>query len=298
MEKLFASFLKEKEFLAGISAKTIRSYQQAFNAYQRVLSSERIGTSKADDLPTKDTLKDFVIGMREEGLSPGACNVYIRSMNSFLTWLHEGGYVTEPLRLRQLPQPKTVIKVFSEKHVQALIKFRPKGKYEQRLYALVCLLIDTGARIDEVLTAQVSNTDLDNLVVKVRGKGNKERLLPISIEMRKILWVYITRHRFKVGDYLFPTRDGNKIEYHNVLRDIKGLCGRLGIEGVRLSPHGFRHFYSCQYMRRGGEIYRLSRLLGHTSVKTTEIYLRSMGVEIIPEGQQRLSPLSQMGQMR
>ena len=103
---LFARFLKEKQFLANISSKTVRSYQQAFNAYQRVLSGQVGCTSKADEIPTKDTLKDFVIGMREFGLSPGACNVYIRSINSFLTWLHSESYVTEPLRLRQLPQAK------------------------------------------------------------------------------------------------------------------------------------------------------------------------------------------------
>lgn len=114
LHELFAKFLKEKTFLVGISPKTVRSYKQAFNAYQRVLSSMR---TQANELPTKDTLKDFVIGMREAGLSPGACNVYIRSINSFLTWLRENNYVTEPLRLRQLPQPKKVIKVFSESHV-------------------------------------------------------------------------------------------------------------------------------------------------------------------------------------
>jgi integrase/recombinase XerD len=115
------------------------------------------------------------------------------------------------------------------------------------------------------------------------------------VEMRKILWVYLTRHRFKIpSDYLFPTRDGNGFEYHNVLRGPKELCSRLGIEGVRLSPHGFRHFFSVTYMKRGGEIYRLSRLLGHTSVRTTEIYLQSMGVETIPEGHQPLSALSAM----
>jgi site-specific recombinase XerD len=231
MEKLFADFLKEKQFLNGISLKTIRSYQQAFNAYQRVLRLAAI-SGREDQLPTKDSLKDFVIGMRESGLSPGACNVYIRSINSFLTWLHEGGYVTEALRIRQLPQPKKVIPIFTEAHVQALIKFRPKGRFEWRLYALVCLLIDTGARIDEVLTALVSNTDLENLVVKVRGKGDNERLLQISIEMRKILWVYLSRHRLKVGDYLFPTRAGNRMEYHNTLRDIKELCADLESRGL------------------------------------------------------------------
>lgn len=291
MKELFEKFLTDKRYLCNLSAKTLDSYQQAFNAYQRVLSSERIGSSKAEELPTKDTLKDFVIGMREAGLSPGACNVYIRSINSFLTWLHAEGKITEPLKVKQLPQGKKVIPIFAEKHVQALIRFKPKGQYEWRLYTLVCLLIDTGARIDEGLTALVSNVDLDNLLVKVRGKGNKERVLPISIELRKILWVYLSKHRFKVpSDFLFPTRDGAKLEYHNTLRDLKELCRRLGIEGVRLSPHGFRHFYSCNFMKQGGDIYKLSRLLGHTSVKTTEIYLRSMGIEMVQNAQQ-FSPL-------
>ncbi len=289
LDELFERFLKEKTFLAGVSPKTIRSYRQALNAYKRVCP---------DSLPTKDSLRDFVIGMREAGLSPGGCNVYIRSINSFLAWLYEAGKISEPLRMKQLPQPKKVVKVFSEAHVQALIRFKPKSRYEWRLYALLCLLIDTGARIDEGLTCLVSNVDLDQLIVKVRGKGDKERLLPISVEMRKILWVYLTRHRFKVpSDYLFPTRDGNKLEYHNTLRDIKELCGRLGIEGVRLSPHGFRHFFSCNFMKRGGDIYRLSRLLGHTSVRTTEIYLRSMGVEMVQAVHQQLSPLSQAGRV-
>jgi len=291
LEDLFEKFLKEKTFLAGVSPKTVRSYKQAFNAYQRVLSGNSAEGLCA--LPTKDTLKDFVIGLREAGLSPGGCNVYIRSMNSFLTWLHENGYVTEPLRLRQLPQEKKIIPVFSEKHVQALIRFRPKDQYEWRLHTLIMLLVDTGARIDEALTCLVSNVDLDNLVVKVRGKGNKERLLPISVEMRKILWVYATRHRFKVpSDYLFPTRDGNRLEYHNTLRGLKELCGRLGIEGVRLSPHSLRHYYAVNFIRRGGDLYRLSRILGHTSLSTTQIYLRSMGVEMVQEIHQQLSPLS------
>lgn len=289
LSDLFARFLKEKQFLANISPKTVRSYQQALNAYQRVLAG-RLDTGGG--LPDKDSLKDFVIGMRKGGLSLGACNVYIRSFNSFLSWLHQEGFTSEPLKIKQLPQAKKVIPIFSEKHVEALIRFKPKGQYEWRLYALISLLIDTGARIDEGLGALVSNVDLDNLVIKVRGKGNKERLLPISIELRKILWVYLSKHRFKVpSDYLFPTRHGARLEYHNTLRDIRELCGRLGVEGVRLSPHGFRHFFSCNFIKQGGDIYRLSRLLGHTSIKTTEIYLRSMGIEMVQNTQQ-FSPLS------
>ena len=128
--ELFEKFLKEKQFLANISPKTVRSYRQAFNAYQRVLRGS--GHSGRDDVPTKDALKDFVIGMRESGLSPGACNVYIRSINSFLTWLHSEGHIPEPLKVQQLFQPKKVIPIFSEKHVQAIVRFKPKDQYEWR----------------------------------------------------------------------------------------------------------------------------------------------------------------------
>jgi integrase len=91
----------------------------------------------------------------------------------------------------------------------------------------VCLLIDSGARIDEALTAQVSNVDLDQMIIKVRGKGNKERMIPISIEMRKILWLYLNRHRFKVGDYLFPTRDGRRLGSHTPKIDLSSRNGGM-----------------------------------------------------------------------
>jgi site-specific recombinase XerD len=112
--KLFQTFLQEKRYLSNLSPKTLISYEQSYNTYQRILSKPELPTSEEMNLPTKDTLRDFVIGMRERGLSPGACNVYIRSMNSFLSWLHQGGYVTEPLRLRQLPKPNTIIRIFTD----------------------------------------------------------------------------------------------------------------------------------------------------------------------------------------
>jgi integrase/recombinase XerD len=281
LEDLFEKFLKEKTFLTGVSPKTVRSYRQAFNCYVRLGGAA----------PTKESLKDFVIKMRESGLSAGACNVYIRSINSFLTWLNENGHC-EALKIKQLPQEKKIIPVFSEKHLQALIRFRPKDQYEWRLHTLIMVLVDTGARIDEVLTCLVSNVDLDNLIVKVRGKGNKERLLPISVEMRKSFGSISRGIDLRFLRITFSRLGhGAKLEYHNTLRGLKELCGRLGIEGVRLSPHSLRRYYAVNFIRRGGDLYRLSRILGHTSV-STQIYLRSMGVEMVQEIHQQLSPLS------
>jgi site-specific recombinase XerD len=81
MDKLFERFLQEKTYLKGVSQNTIEWYKFSFKAYKRVLE-------EADELPTKHALTDFVMNLRKSGISPSACNVYIRGMNSFLTWLY------------------------------------------------------------------------------------------------------------------------------------------------------------------------------------------------------------------
>jgi integrase/recombinase XerD len=123
----------------------------------------------------------------------------------------------------------------------------------------------------------------------VRGKGNRERLVPISLECRKRLYVML---KGATADPVFPTYSGLRLTTRNAYRDIKALCGAAGVTGAHVHPHTFRHCFAVTYIRRGGDIYRLSRLLGHASITTTQRYLRSMGVDAIHEGHQRFTPLS------
>lgn len=210
-------------------------------------------------------------------MNTGGCNVKIRSINSFLSWCHENGHNPDNLRIKKLKGEQVVIKTFSDAHIASLLSFKPKERYERRLHTTVALLIDSGTRIDEILSLTVRNVDLEQLYITIRGKGSKERIMPISLEMRKILYVYLNKHRLKVGDLLFPTKTGTKMNYHNFLRDFKLHCDALGIKDARISPHGLRHYFAQHYLRRGGDLYRLSRILGHTNIATTQIYLRSMG---------------------
>jgi len=85
-----------------------------------------------------------------------------------------------------------------------------------------------------------SKVDFDNLLFAVQGKGNKEPIVPMSVELRKILFRYAQKHTFEV---LFPTRGGGRPEYHNVLGDFKDLAKKLGIGGVRVSFHTLRHSF-------------------------------------------------------
>lgn len=284
LETLFADFIKEKTFLCDLSVHTLRSYRVSFDKFKKYVAELN-----------KPALTNFVVGMREEGLKPGGCNVKIRAINSFLSWCFENNHTTEHLKIKQIRTSQPVLKIFSDAHIRALLRYKPKGGYQWRMWAVTCLMIDSGARISEALELKISDINYDQLLITISGKGDKERIIPISIELRKILWSFQTKHRFKVySDFLFCTKEGTSLMYRNYMREMREWCARLGITEVRPSPHGFRHYYAIHYLRQNGDIYRLSRILGHSNVSTTEVYLRSMGVEIIREAHQRLSPLGKI----
>ena len=173
-----------------------------------------------------------------------------------------------------------------------MLSYRPASTAERRLHTLVCLLLDTGLRISEALSLTKENVDLDNLAIKVFGKGGKHRLVPISLELRKALWKWLQRTPGGVNGFLFPTRNHTQITVRNFSREFKAFGKRLAISGVRMSPHTCRHTFACEYLRRGGNLEFLRRILGHSSILTTQKYLRSLGVQDLQAVHDRLSPLA------
>lgn len=285
MKDLFNLFIREKRFLDNISELTIRSYKISWIKFEKY----------ATEL-SKSSLNSFVIGMREEGLTPGGINVKIRSINSFLSWCYENEHTDTHFKIKQIKTGQAVIKTFSDAHIKALLHFKPKGDYEWRFYAITCVLIDSGARIEEVLSLKLAGVNFEQLLITIKGKGGKERIIPISPELRKILYLFESKHRVsKYSEYLFSTKDGTKMMYRNYIRALREVCEKLGITEVRLSPHGFRHYFSLNYLKQGGDIYTLSRILGHTTISTTQVYLRSMGIEQIRDSV-KFSPLSKLKQ--
>jgi integrase/recombinase XerD len=276
----FARFLQHGKFLKNWSPKTERSYRQAFKSLQ-MASRERdsdtsAGTvSDTSGILTKGHLEAWVISMRQRGLSPGACNVYIRGINSFLSWLHAEGELPAPLRLSELAAKPKELTTFTDAHLRAILAFKPRGFCQMRTWVLICLLTDTGCRIDELLTLRREDVDMDNLLLTVTGKGSKIRKVPFSHEMRRVLFRFAQAlgRRGIQASTLFCTRTGAGLRYRNAYRDIKLLCEDLGIQGPRISPHTFRHTFATNFIKSGGDIYTLSRILGHSSVQVTSKYL-------------------------
>lgn len=123
---------------------------------------------------------------------------------------------------------------------------------------------------------------MDNLLLRVHGKGRKDRVIPMSFEMRRVFWKWmrgVDRDKGKndlprpTSDLVFPTSSGIKLTYRNALRDFKNLGRRLHISGVRFSFHTLRHTFAVNYIRNGGDVFRLQRMLGHSTLEMTPRYV-------------------------
>ena len=280
MDRLFESFLREKEFLVNVSPRTLKYYRWTLEIWKK-----RIG-----QMPTKANLKEFVIQLQQSGISTSTTNSYIRGMNSFFTWLYENEHTPEKLRIKPLKEPQKVLKVFSDEQIKRLLSYKAKTFAQHRFYSLLCFVLDTGVRIDEALSLERSKLDMENLLVTVRGKGNKERTIPINLECRKLLFKFLKRHQF---DLVFPTREGSKVSYRNALDQFKDTCKALHITGVRTSWHTLRHHYALNHIRQGGDVFSSQRMLGHTSLEVTRIYV-NLGTEDLSLIHRKTSILSRL----
>ena len=124
-----------------------------------------------------------------------------------------------------------------------------------------------------MLTARTTDFDFDNLLLTVTGKGRKERRVPFGIELRKVLFRFgQVKERAGVrSELMFPAREGGRWEQRKALRSYYCMLKRLGLP--RSGFHRLRHPFATQYLRNGGDVVRLSIILGHTEVSTTMKYL-------------------------
>ncbi len=263
---LFEQFLQQKRYLQNVSNNTVEFYRLSFKSFN--LSAVPL---------TQSDINDAVVALRESGKSIPAVNAYLRGMKVFVNWLFDNGHVPERLKLKKLKCEEKAIRTFSDAHVRALLSYKPQTKTEHRLRALVTLLTDTGVRIDEALTLRRSSVDFDNLLLTVRGKGNKTRIVPFSIECRKVLFKHVHSHSH---DLVFCNRDGGKLLYNNVRRDLNALCEELGIEGVDGSFHAFRRYFATFAIRQNTNPFMVQRQLGHAQISTTQKYLKLQTVDL------------------
>jgi integrase/recombinase XerD len=279
-------FIQERRFLKGVSPATEAWYKYSLKAFAPVLSEPYQSTTA---LKAAVTVRIQRLITENRGNKAVSINTYLRCLKAFLRWAHEEGILREPVKLPWLKEEEKVLATFSQDQLNRLISWKPVSRSGKRLHLLTLAAIDTGLRISELLGLCGPDVDLENLVLRVKGKGNKHRLVPMSMPLRKLLYRHIAQHEHTL---IFCTRDGGKLSQRDILRDFRRACSTLGISGVRCSLHTLRHSFAVNYLRAGGNLYYLQRIMGHSDISTTQRYLRSLGVDDLQAVHDRLSPLS------
>lgn len=248
---MFKEFIKEKRYLLNVSSATIRWYEKSF-------------LSLGIEDPSQEDLKKWVVEKRESGVSAVSLNTYARAINCYLKWRGS------PHRVPRLKVPFKIPETYSQQDIQSFMKWKPKKATQFRLQCLILTMADAGLRLDEALSLRwQQDVDFNNMLLRVHGKGDRERLVPFSFELRKYLYRLQTHSTHQL---VFCTGEGHKLSQRNVLRDVKLLCGRLGIKAPERSNHAFRHSFAVNYLRKGGSVFHLQRCLGHTDLTMTRRY--------------------------
>ena len=262
----------------SLSANSVEAYLNDINKMAKYCDEKH--QVKIPDEVTYDILKDYLIYVSEVGVTNRTQARCISSIRSFFKFLvFDGQLENNPTKLleapkigRKLPNILTVEEIDSM--LNAVEMYKPEG---QRNKAIIEMLYSCGLRVSELISIKVSNINFRTGVVKIEGKGNKERLIPLSKNAKDEIKRYLKVYRDwldiekEYEDVLFLNKRGTALSRVMVFNIIKHLANRAGIK-KNVSPHTFRHSFASHLVSGGADLRAVQDMLGHESIMTTEIY--------------------------
>ena len=230
----------------------------------------------------------YAMMMRKKKLKVGTINVRLRALRTFINYLKEEEYIEQNVKVKLVKQDKPIIKTFSEEQMKRLIE---KPKIDKNMsfatfrdYTLIAFLAGTGVRLGTLKEIKVRDVDFVTREIRLNHTKNRtEYVIPLSNSLAKILQEYLKIRGGEAEDYLFCNSYGEMIKDRTIQDRIKLYCYNcLGkeAEGLRCSPHDFRHFFAIQFIRNGGDILTLQKLLGHKTLEMTRRYVNLLNADV------------------
>ena len=254
------------------SKNTIMSYMKDLKKYNNFLDKKNIL-----NINQKDII-DFITYEKKQKKSDRTINHDLIVIKNFYKYLEKENIIKiNPATNIDLPKlKKTIPRILSVEDVDKLLDIKLDSKYDYRNKAILELLYSSGLRISELTNLKVQDLDLLENIVRVSGKGSKERIVPIGDYATKYLNIYINTYRKELikkeaTDYLFLNSRGSSISRQALFKIIKNLIKEKGIK-VDVSPHTLRHSFASHMLENGADLRSIQELLGHSDISTTQIY--------------------------
>ncbi len=258
----------------GLSDNTLSAYRTDLTRFAESLVDSAIDLEQVEETD----VQHFIRQRSDAGMSHRSTSRCLSALRAYYLHLIQRGIrATNPLS--QLSNPKVsapLPKTLSESQVEALLdEPNADDPLEIRDKAMLEVLYATGLRVTELVSLQLPNVSLQQGVVRVIGKGNKERLVPLGEAAVDTLSTYLKIARQELlkqqSDVLFPSRRGGQMTRQTFWHRLKFYASRAGIE-VDLSPHTLRHAFATHLLNHGADLRVVQMLLGHSDLSTTQIY--------------------------
>ena len=223
---------------------------------------------------------------QDEGLSPYSVRGHVRTLKALASWLYREEYLDDNAlaRLRLPKAPKTDIKVLTDEEVKALLSaVNPNTTSGARNYAILLLMLDSGLRTGEVIGLKASKTDIEHGQLWVNGKGDKERIVPVGTRCQRYLRRYIIHFRPEPIqpniDNVFLNLDRRPVNGNSIKLIFSRLAKKCNIP--RLHAHLCRHTFGTNYLRNGGDVFSLQKILGHEDLSTVRMYMHLVEADVV-----------------
>lgn len=262
-----------------VSAYTVKAYKQVMDRVYTILCEnypELNSFSQLEKSHLRLILREFnfTADLKEVKNVTVAHSVYI--LSSFFKYLILKGQLTSnPINLIKAPKiDKNIPRVLTLNEIYKLLdKFEPTNNLQVRDVCMVELLFSSGLRVGELVSLNLENLDFNDKQLRVRGKGNKERIVPIGSFALKRLQDYLkVRTSFAPKDHaLFVNRFGERITTRGVEQNLDKLALKVGLDG-KISPHKLRHSFATELLSNGADLRVVQEMLGHSSLAATQIY--------------------------
>lgn len=271
MKNDISQFLSYLLFEKKYSENTVKSYERDLLRFCDYFHNSNIYSID------KNSMKRYINEIGEE-LEPRSLSRNISSLKSFFKYLKLSKVISvNPMDMISNPKiPRKLPKVLSEDDVFKLLDIDLKTDFDYRNKAMIELMYGSGLRVSELINLNVNDVDLDNDLVRVFGKGSKERVIPINDYAALSLKEYLLNHRkelFKHGEnnYLFLNNHGNKMTRQGFFKILKKIAVEKGID-TNFSPHTLRHSFASHLLKYGADLRSIQELLGHSDISSTQIY--------------------------
>lgn len=275
---LLEAFLEMQSAVKAAAQNTLDAYRRDLIDLARFLKLQSASFSTA----TRDQLAAYAAALHGAGAARATLQRRLSALKQFYKFLYAGGarrddpasLLDAPRRARSLP------KVISEAEIGALLEtVRHTGS--PRLRALIELSYASGLRVSELVGLPLAAVPREGRVLFVRGKGGKERLVPMSAEARAALDIWLAERAKALktpSRYLFPSgAAAGHMTRQTFALELKQAAGQAGLDPAVISPHALRHAFATHLLANGADLRSLQSMLGHADIATTQIYTAVLG---------------------